>query len=637
MADHCGRKRRRVAPRKVDVLSSEEEKLMQQAIKNSKIETHRDVNEVGDLQAGPVFYPTVAEFANPMTYIAAIQSEAEAYGICKIVPPSGWSPPCCVDMESSKTFETKRQEIQRLSEGPEFGNGRLFTPAQYQDMAREMSDKWKSSRYQDRDMTAQSLERDYWSIVGNDKIRYSAEYGNDIDCTEYWSGFPLSRRGRALNGTSEESEAKAEPEFGTEEYYRESWWNLNNIPACPGSVLRHVKVPLNGVNVPWLYMGTLFSTFCWHNEDNYLYSINYHHAGSPKQWYGVPGTKKDAEGLEKVFKEFLALKVKEAPDLLHHITTMISPTLLRDNKVPVCKITQHPGEFVVTFPRAFHGGFSMGPNIGEAVNFATPDWIKAGAEANERYRSFARQTVFSHDRLTFTLAQYLDEHSLVSCQLLKQELERVINEENLLRLNLIQNGVEDVSGSVGLQPNNLVQLDEASADYDDKRLCSTCNHICFFSAVGCRCSQSKVSCLRHSHFMCKCPSSQKYMLVWSPIEEMRSVLASVENHCEVLRIKEEDGHCDLPGAATVASAASAAAKNLLMRKQQRNQHVMVNEETEEMVRDRTYHAGYTIPYPAPRAGMEKFPLVSLKKAAAAVKIEEEKKKEVGVKEEEVEE
>jgi len=88
------------------------------------------------------------------------------------------------------------------------------------------------------------------------------------------------------------------------------------MPSCPGSVLRHVKVPINGVNVPWLYMGTLFSTFCWHNEDNYLYSINYHHKGAPKQWYGVPGTRKDADGLEKVRASEQSLKGKGKDVLL---------------------------------------------------------------------------------------------------------------------------------------------------------------------------------------------------------------------------------------------------------------------------------------------------------------------------------
>lgn len=47
-----------------------------------------------------------------------------------------------------------------------------------------------------------------------------------------------------------------------------------------------------------LYIGMLFSTFAWHVEDVYLYSINYHHFGAPKTWYGVPGS--EADSFEKV-------------------------------------------------------------------------------------------------------------------------------------------------------------------------------------------------------------------------------------------------------------------------------------------------------------------------------------------------
>lgn len=95
------------------------------------------------------------------------------------------------------------------------------------------------------------------------------------------------------------------------------------------------------------------------------------YTGAPKVWYGVPGNSKDAEGMEKVFKSFMSTKMRDAPELLYHITTMFNPRLLQAADVPVYRIIQHPGEFVLTFPRAFHGGFSLGPNIGEAVNFAT--------------------------------------------------------------------------------------------------------------------------------------------------------------------------------------------------------------------------------------------------------------------------
>ena len=33
------------------------------------------------------------------------------------------------------------------------------------------------------------------------------------------------------------------------------------------------------VNVPWVYLGMLFSSFCWHIEDNSLFSCNYMHEG----------------------------------------------------------------------------------------------------------------------------------------------------------------------------------------------------------------------------------------------------------------------------------------------------------------------------------------------------------------------
>lgn len=468
-------------------------------------------------------------------------------------------------MQSRKKFETKQQLLHRIQEGISFGNGEDYCAADYQRMASERAKEWKAKYYPEHDrltslkrsspsgdkeleesrdrkrFTPENLERDYWDVVDTHTRQVVIEYGNDVNTDEFGSGFPLSERGRSVYGKVDPAKIGApEPKLGTEDYFRETWWNLNNMPQAPDSVLRHVKVGINGINVPWMYYGSLFSTFCWHNEDNYLYSINYHHRGAPKQWYGVPGSKKHADGLEKVFKNYLSMKMRDVPDLLHHITTMFSPRLLQNADVPVYKLLQHEGEYVITFPRSFHGGFSLGPNVGEAVNFAPHDWIAYGADANERYRSFARPAVFSHDRLTFTMANHLREQkAYATCKSLLDEIERVVGEELRLREKLTESGVRDVSKMINLPRNRLDQLDAESADYDDKRLCHACKHICFFSAVACECSQSKVSCLRHSHYMCRCPTERKYFMIWSDEDELRSTLQRVRDHCESLKKMEE--------------------------------------------------------------------------------------------------
>ena len=46
---------------------------------------------------------------------------------------------------------------------------------------------------------------------------------------------------------------------------------------------------------------------------------------------------------------------------------------------------QHEGEFIVTFPKAYHSGFSLGWNAAEAANFAVMDWLPYGFEAVESY------------------------------------------------------------------------------------------------------------------------------------------------------------------------------------------------------------------------------------------------------------
>jgi len=69
--------------------------------------------------------------------------------------------------------------------------------------------------------------------------------------------------------------------------------------------------------------------------------------------------------------------------------------------IPVFHMVQKQGEFVVTFPRAYHAGFSHGFCIGEAANFACGDWPLYAADSFDRLCRLVKHTsdVIEHELL----------------------------------------------------------------------------------------------------------------------------------------------------------------------------------------------------------------------------------------------
>ena len=116
--------------------------------------------------------------------------------------------------------------------------------------------------------------------------------------------------------------------------------------------------------------------------------------------------------------------------------TQLSPSILKSEDVPVFRCVQNAGEFVLTFPRAYHAGFNCGFNCAEAVNVAPVDWLPHGQNAIELYRQQGRKTSISHDKLLLGAAR---------------DAVKAYWEINLLRKNTLDNlRWRDVCGKDGI-------------------------------------------------------------------------------------------------------------------------------------------------------------------------------------------
>jgi len=504
-----------------------------------------------DLDEAPVYHPTEEEFKDTLKYIESIRPTAEPYGICRIVPPSSWKPPCLLKEKSTwenSKFSTRVQKVdklqnrtsskkstrggmmkkrRKLSEPEESSNpnhsrmgvqqnperfgfepGPELTLQKFQKYADYFSEQYfRKDASMNSPPSVEDIEGEYWRIVENPTEEIEVIYGADLETGTFGSGFP---------------KLSPETKSDIEDKYAQSGWNLNNLPRLQGSVLSFEGGDISGVLVPWVYVGMCFSSFCWHVEDHHLYSLNYLHWGAPKMWYGVPG--KDAVNLESAMRKHLPDLFEEQPDLLHNLVTQFSPSLLKSEGVQAYRCVQREGEFVLTFPRAYHAGFNCGFNCAEAVNVAPIDWLPVGQNAVELYRQQARKITVSHDKLLLGAAReairaqwdilFLKRNTADNlrwkgvcgpdstiCKSLKARIETELEQ----RKNLCS-------------PSQSRKMD---AEFDSTdRECAFCYYDLHLSASGCPCCPEKYVCLLHAKQLCSCDWDKRFFLFRYDVNEL---------------------------------------------------------------------------------------------------------------------
>ncbi|KAI9087643.1 hypothetical protein K1719_030513 [Acacia pycnantha] len=362
------------------------------------------------LPLAPEYRPSLAEFQDPISYIFKIEKEASKYGICKIVPPvppsskktaianlnrslaaRAASSDFC-NSESQPTFTTMQQQIgfcprkQRPAHRPVWQSGEYYTFQEFEAKAKAFEKNYLKKWVKKGGLTPLEIETLYWKATVDKP--FSVEYANDMPGSAFVP----------VNG-------KKYREAGEGMTLGETAWNMRGVSRANGSLLKFMKEEIPGVTSPMVYLAMLFSWFAWHAEDHDLHSLNYLHMGAGKTWYGVPRDAAVAfEEVVRIHGYGGEINPLVTFAVLGEKTTVMSPEVFISAGVPCCRLVQNAGEFVVTFPRAYHTGLSHGFNCGEAANIVTPEWLRVAKDAAIRRASINYPPMVSHFQLLYDLA-----------------------------------------------------------------------------------------------------------------------------------------------------------------------------------------------------------------------------------------
>lgn len=344
------------------------------------------------------------------------------------------------------------------------------------------------------DLEIRKLEHEFWQHVNDIDSKLNVYYGADIHNEEPGS----------ISGFENEDLL----------FLSKHPMNLMNLPHSKGSLLNNLDKTISGMTVPWIYIGSKFSTFCWHLEDQYTLSCNYQFEGAPKIWYSIPPGYVDQFNalVKNIAPDYL---IQKQPDLLHQLITLISPYdhIMKNSRIQVYKAIQKPGEFIITYPKCYHAGFNAGYNFNEAVNFTLNSWIPFGLEALTHYKFTNRKCVFDMWELIWKILDIatssqkkrstritIDNYLLTTCyyELLKffnqsqknyYQISNYLNEPGSYLTprdnNRYESGVE-MGYSEALDSEDETK-DNQYGDFDgeaeEEPVCSRCKTICSFFFV----------------------------------------------------------------------------------------------------------------------------------------------------------
>lgn len=286
-------------------------------------------------------------------------------------------------------------------------------------------------------LSIEKLEEKFWYFVDNMEDSITVKYGADVNGTSpgEMTGFPTAEY--------VPSNLDEEQKYEHSKYYNHPM-NLINLPNAKGSLLPMFDRRISGMTIPWMYVGSTFSTFCWHLEDQYTLSANYQHEGAPKIWYSIP--EYSCDKFQKLMRDVAPDLFEKQPDLMHQLVTLISPydRRFKEAKIKCFKAVQNPNEYIITFPKCYHAGFNSGYNFNEAVNFTLDSWVPYGIEAISDYQNTGKQCVFD----MFELMMNILNSYLAGNSKFQESLVRTCYSELLNALNSKIKMINHISGVI---------------------------------------------------------------------------------------------------------------------------------------------------------------------------------------------